>query len=252
MADFRGLLGRRMRALRAAWSRAGVEGVAMLALGSGLLPRKLLFVHDIDVLVLAHPKGRDLVPLRGEYEFAVADPSILDDLIECTDGPDATEARRQALARVLDLGPSCLTVRSGGLLVAYLCAFRGKYTLTYDDYGPKTIVLELDDNAVFLGNLFIRPEHRMKGLFPHLLRYCTEGHPEGTRFFGHVDADNVHSFNSHRRIGFVPLLTVTCLGIGPARFFFQRPFGARRRRQVAQHSPQRLVEREGGLVLAAE
>lgn len=224
----------------------------MNALGSRLVPRKLLFVHEVHVLKLVEMDVRSLGALPDTYAFAIADASILEDLVECTEAPAAIDVRRQALARVLALGPSCITLRHHGRVVAYFCAFAGKYLLTYDDYGPKTLTFALDDTAIFLGNAFIRREYRMKGLFPQLLRECAERYPPGTRFFGHIDADNVHSFNSHRRLGFVPLLSVTCLSIGPACFFFQRPFGARRRTRIENSAALRLVEREDGLALAAE
>ena len=222
----------------------------MRVLGARFVPRKLLFAHDFDVLGLAELNVRSLVALTGGYEFAVADASILEELVECTDIPASVELRRQGLARVLALGPSCITARRDGRLVAYLFAFTGEYLLTYDDYGPRTLRFALDEKAVFLGNVFIRAEYRMRGLFPHLLRFCVDSYPPGTRFFGHMDADNVHSFNSHRRLGFVPLLTITCLGVGPTRIFLQRPFGARRRTRVDPRAALRLVEREGRLALA--
>lgn len=249
MTDIRRELDHAIRALRAAWKRDRMEGVAMLVLGSRFVPRALLFAHDIDLLELVELNVRALVAQSGAYEFAVTDASILEELVECTDAPAAVELRRQGLARVLALGPSCITVRRDGRLVAYLFAFTGTYLLTYDDYGPKTLTFALDENTVFLGNVFIRPEYRMTGLFPHLLRYCVQRYPNGTRFVGHMDADNVHSINSHRRLGFAPMLTVTCLGIGPARIFFQRPFGARRRTRVEDGTALALIEREGRLAL---
>lgn len=224
-----------------------------MLLGARFLPRKLFFLHEVDVLALCEPTSRSLAALDGGYELAVADASILEELVDCTDAPVDVDERRRALSRILSLdAATCFTVRRAGRLVAYLCAFVGKYVLTYDDYGPRTLSFALDQRAIFLGNVFIRPEYRMKGLFPHLLRYCAERYPPGTRIFGHLDADNVHSFNSHRRLGFVPLLTVTCLSIGSARFFFQRPFGARRGTRVNAAAALRLVERGGVLTLAPE
>lgn len=221
----------------------------MLALGSQLVPRQLLFAHDVDVLKLVELNVPAFVASTGAYEFSTADASILEELVECTDVPVSIDRRRKRLAQALALCASCITVRHQGRLVAYACAFVGKYVLTYDDYGPRTLTFALDQHAVFLGNGFIRPEYRMKGLFPHLLRNCVERYPTGTRFFGHIDTDNVQSFNSHRRLGFAPLLTITCLGIGPAHFFFQRPFGTRRRIRVEHHAALRLVEHDGGLAL---
>jgi GNAT superfamily N-acetyltransferase len=152
---------------------------------------------------------------------------------------------------VLALSSCCITVRHQGRVVAYLCAFARNYLLTFDDYGPKTLSLTLDETAIFLGNAFVRPEYRRKGLFAYLMRDFTERYPRGTRFFGHIDSDNVHSFNSHRRLGYVPLLTVICLGLGPARFFFQRPFGGGQHRRIEHAATLKLVEQEAGLALVA-
>jgi hypothetical protein len=240
---------RGLRASRAAWKRAGAPGVAMLALRSPLAPRKLLFAHEVDVLRLIEMNGPALPPLNDAYEFALADAAVLDDLVECTQGPGAVEARRRTLARVLELCSCCITLRHHGRVVAYFCAFEGSFALTFDDYGPKTIRFAIGERSIFLGNAFVRPEYRMRGLFPRLVRECTERFPAGTRFFGHIDCDNVHSFNSHQRLGFVPLLTVTCLALGDTPFFFQRPFGGRRPTRIQSDEPLQLVERADSLEL---
>jgi hypothetical protein len=165
--------------------------------------------------------------------------------VACTDTPASVERRRAALARVFDLGASCITIRDDGRLVAYVCLFAGSYHLTYDDYGPRTLAIELDDHTVYLGNCFIRPEYRMRGLFPHLLAACITLRPAGDRFFGHIDVGNDHSFSSHRRLGFTPLLTITCLSIAGTHFFFQRPFGARGRTRIDPRTRVRLTETDG-------
>lgn len=225
----------------------------MLVLGSRLVPPKVFLLHDVDVLELEELRPCAPIALSGAYELGVADASILEELVECTDTPATIDERRRVLRRMLARDfAACITVRRGGRLVAYLCTFERSYVLTYDDYGPKTLRFALEQNAIFLGNAFIRPEYRMKGLFPHMLRYCVERHAAGTHFFGHLDADNVHSFASHRRVGFVPRLTVTCLGIGPTCFFFQRAFGTRRRTRVDQRLALRLIERGGVLSLLSE
>jgi hypothetical protein len=242
---------RGLRASRAAWNRAGLFGVAMLAMRSPLAPRKLLFAHEVDVLRLTDINGPALPPLNDAYEFATADAAVLDDLVECTQAPGAIEDRRQTLARVLELCSCCISLRHHGRVVAYFCAFEGSFVLTYDDYGPKTLRFAIEEGAIFLGNAFVRPEYRMRGLFPRLVRHCTERFPAGTSFFGHIDCDNVHSFNSHRRLGFVPLLTVTCLALGPTPFFFQRPFGARQLTRIQCDQPLELVERADSLRLGS-
>jgi hypothetical protein len=237
---------RTWRSLQAAWERGGISGVVARIAASRLIPDRLVFVHDIDVLMLRQLNRAALRPLSGRYELAQADRSVLEELVACTDTPACEERRRAALARVFDYGASCLTVRDGGRVVAYVCWFSGSYLLTYDDYGPRTLPIALGEHAVYLGNCFIRPEYRMRGLFPHLLAACMALHAPGTRFFGHVDVGNDHSFSSHLRLGFEPLLTVTCLSVGArVRFFFQRPYGTHRRSLVGDEGPVCLSERDG-------
>jgi hypothetical protein len=246
LAEMSQTVARRFRALRVAWRRPGRKGIVILAVVSRLVPQRLLFVHDFDLVKLGELNVRVPAGLIEEYAFSTADASTLEELVECSDYPPSVDLRRKSLERVLDLCDSCITVRHRGRLIAYICTFAGHYDLTYDDYGPKTLTFALDENAIFLGNIFIRPEYRMKGLFPHIVRHCAERFPAGTRFFGHIDVHNIHSFNSHRRLGFVPLLTVTCLSIGPANLFFQRPFGTVRRTRVEHNVGLRLVETHGG------
>jgi len=238
-------LKRPLRTLSEAWKRGGTLGVAARLVGWSRIPKQLLFVHEVDVLLLGELNARALRPLSPQYRIAIADRSVLEELVACGDTPASVDRRREALSRVFDFGASCITVRDGGRVVAYACAFSGTFHLTYDDYGPLTLPIELGDLAVFLGNSFIRPEYRMKGLFPHLLLACSAMQPAGTRCFGHIDVGNEHSFNSHCRIGFKPLITITCLSVTGARFFYQRRFGATRRSLVARSSRVRLIEQDG-------
>lgn len=239
-------LARVWRSLQGAWERGGVSGVAARVAASRLIPDWLLFAHDVDLLVLRKLNPAALRPLSARYELAQADRSVLEELVACTDTPASVERRRAALARVFDYGASCITVRDGGRVVAYVCWFTGSYHLTYDDYGPRTLPIALGERTVYLGNCFIRPEYRMRGLFPHLVATCLALHPAGTRFIGHVDVGNDHSFSSHLRLGFEPLLTITCLALADrARFFFQRPYGAHRRTLIDERGPVELREQSG-------
>jgi hypothetical protein len=242
-------LKRLLRTLQGAWARGGLAGVAARVAAWRMIPESVAFVHDVDLLMLGQLNAIALRPLPAHYELEQADRSVLEELVACTDTPASIERRREALARVFDFGASCVTVRDAGRVVAYVCAFTGTYHLTYDDYGPRTLPIELPPHAVYLGNCFIRPEYRLRGLFPHLLAACVELRPPGTRVFGHIDVGNDHSFSSHLRLGFKPLLTITCLSIGRTRFFFQRPFGATRRTLVHESSRVHLLEQDGSVVL---
>ena len=252
MQPIRRKLGRWFRTLRAAWQRGGFAGVLARLAAWRVMPSWLLFMHDVDLLLLKELNQRALRPLPPQYEFAPANRSVLEELVECTDTPASVELRREALARVFELDASCIVVRDAGRVVAYVCAFTGTYHLTYDDYGPRTLPIELDDRAVYLGNCFIRPEYRLRGLFPHLLAACVALRPAGTRVFGHIDVGNDHFFSSHLRLGFSPLMTITCLSIGRACFFFQRRFGATRRSLVDRRGRVQLVEGDGSFRLGRE
>jgi len=243
-------LRRRLRTLQGAWDRGGLVGVAARVAAWRVVPKWLAFVHDVDLLMLGELNARALRP-QPHYEFALADRSVLEELVACTDTPASVERRRAALARMFDFGASCVTMRDAGRIVAYVCAFTGTYHLTYDDYGPRTLAIELDPNAVYLGNCFIRPEYRLRGLFPQLLAACIALRPAGSRVFGHIDVGNDHSFSSHLRLGFTPLLTITCLSLGSARIFFQRPFGATRGTLIDERSPVHLIEKDGGFALGS-
>jgi hypothetical protein len=245
-------LRQRLRTLQGAWERGGLAGVAARVAAWRVFPSWLAFVHDVDLLMLGQLNPRALRALEPRYQVELADRSVLEELVSCTDTPASVERRREALARVFDYGASCVTVRDAGRIVAYVCAFSGTYHLTYDDYGSRTLAIELDEHAVYLGNCFIRPEYRMRGLFPQLLAACIALRPAGTRVFGHIDVGNELSFSSHLRLGFTPLLTITCLSVGSVRIFFQRPFGATRRTLVDERSPVHLIEKDGSFALGPE
>lgn len=238
------------RSMLNAWERGGVSGVAARIAASRAIPDRLLFARDVDVLVLERLRSAPIRALSARYELAMADRSVLEELVACTDTPASLVRRRAALTRVFDDGASCITVRDSRRIVAYACWFGDTYHLTYDNYGPRTLRIALCERTVYLGNCFIRPEYRMRGLFPQLMAACVALQPAGTRFLGHVDVGNDHSLSSHLRLGFEPRLTVTCLAIAQhARFFYQRPYGAHRRIRVGKGQVVRLLEREGNFKL---
>jgi hypothetical protein len=151
-------LARMRRSMVKAWERGGVSGVAARIAASRAIPDRLLFAHDVDVLVLRRLRSAPVRALGSRYELAQADRSVLEELVACTETPASTLRRRAALARVFDDGASCITVRDGARVVAYMCWFGQTYHLTYDNYGPRTLRIALCKRAVYLGNCFIRPE----------------------------------------------------------------------------------------------
>lgn len=95
-------------------------------------------------------------------------------------------------------------------VVAYNWVFRDRYTVTFDSYVSRNLVLHLPENCVFFGNGYIDPAYRMHGLFPRLLAHSAQAFGPNRWCYSSTDVFNAISVNSHLRLGFRRIGTVAC------------------------------------------
>jgi hypothetical protein len=182
------------------------------------IPEWLLFLESTTIMVLESFNEKAVRRNLSGYEFKVADKSYVQDLIDCT-GEEAEENTQEIFQRFFDEGYKCIVIRDSGKTVAYAWSFARKYILTFDDY-KRNIVLSAKENDVFFGTGLIANEYRLKGLFPSMIKYMMEQYPDGTNYYTAVDYRNVHSYKSHCRLGYAPLLSIICISLFRVSAYF--------------------------------
>jgi len=142
---------------------------------------------------------------------------FVDILVTITEA-NAPNNLRDTFYSFFKLGHKCFVAKHSGEVVAYYWGFPDSYVVTYDNYQCKNIKLTVDDNGVFFGNGHIASNFRLKGVFPHLAKFCVDWYSPGTRFLTLTDYNNYQSLNSHIRIGYEAIFTLQCLSVGPLQF----------------------------------
>lgn len=211
-------LAHRAKGLVSYYRQGGISEVALRLSAYGYLPRTLFSLGACHVFMLGPLNLRALSrPLHG-YEIERGAVGVLDELMACQGR--RPETSRAFLAGLFDSGRECFVARLAGEIVAYFWAFSGSYRLQFDGDPRHAITIALPERDIFFGNGFIAHAHRLRGLFPHLVNHVAEQHP-GARCFSSVLHTNLGSLQAHRRVGFLPLVTLACVSVGPLGIFYR-------------------------------
>jgi hypothetical protein len=215
---------RQLRNARDYYRQGGWYEVALRLSQRGLLPPWLfLFTEDVIVRLIRFNE-RSLARAPEGYVYSEGDPGVLEELLDCSAGFDR-ELLRRVFGRFFREGARCFTVRQGGRVAGYMWAFEGEYTLTYDHYRRLNLKVPLDGKSVFVGNGLINENHRLKGLFQHLLAFIISQWPQDTRFYSAIERTNDRSLRSHLRVGFAEHIGVLCVSLFGGIRFFRRVAG---------------------------
>ena len=186
--------------LRQYYREGGAELVLQVACHNGYLPERMCHYSVSDLFRLRALDDRLLRRMRGDYLFSDATRADAEALSMLAWG-DTRAERVDYLAGLTD-GQRIIKVTSGDALVGFLQLFRGEYDLSRDDYRDSKLHLVLEPGDLFLGYGFIDPAHRLKGIFPFLIRHAIDTSPPGSRFFTDIDRLNSGSRKAHLRLGF--------------------------------------------------
>ena len=208
----------KIKGLWSYYKKGGIQEVLYRLSAYGYLPRLVLFLSSKHVLALDKINQHCLKHALGGYEFAWVDASSIDHLMACQG--EAVDTPRAVFERFFKQGHQCYTACKDGKIIAYSWVFKGNYVLSFDRGERPLITLVLKDNEAFLGNGFIAEKYRLKGVFPHLLKFATGQYPDATRFFSSVDPINANSLRAHIRFGFVPIFNVRYLRIFSLNLFY--------------------------------
>lgn len=211
----------RLKKLSEYFRKGGVYEVLLRLTESERLPEWLLYFNEAEILWLDRQGPHPELHALSSYEYEQADRGKLDELVACS-GAITSATRRRHFEEFFDHGARCHVMKHDGRIAAYSWTFERKYVLTFDEYRRKNIVFILDGNAVFLGNVFVVPEHRRHGVFSHLFHHIVSRWPEDTRFYSWVEWTNNGSLQTHGSLGFTPLIRVLCVTIGGATGYWMR------------------------------
>ncbi len=186
--------------LRRYYREGGAELVLQVACHHGYLPERMCHYSVSDLFRLRALDDRLLRRMRGDYLFSDATRADAEALSLLAWG-NAPAKRVDYLAGLTE-EQRIVRVTSGDALIGFLQLFRGEYDLSRDDYRSSRLRLVLEPEDVFLGYGFIDPAHRLKGIFPFLIRHAIQTSAPGSRFFTDIDRLNSGSRKAHLRLGF--------------------------------------------------
>jgi len=198
------------------YSRFGWTGLQKRLAYYGCVHGWLFGVADIQILGLLGVTMPDGPALFAGYDFSLASPFDLDDILLCVpfgDRRKLAELFRGFFAR----GFRCAIARNNSAVVGFNWAFTGECVITPDDYRHSTVV-SLDSRSIFTGNAYVAPEHRGRGVIRQLKSLLFGHYPKGTSFYTAVNDLNASSLRANTHMGFQQLATVR---------YLITPFGAR-------------------------
>lgn len=162
---------------------------------------------------------RILDSIARRYPIERVTPGVLDEVVSCAPAADR-QALRQLFSRYLDQDVRGIAIRDQGRIVAYNWAFELTYDLVFTN--GRYLPLKLAHDSLMMGNGYIEPSYRMRGLFPLLIRETSTIFGPGRDCWSSTDVWNEISLASHMRIGFVRVAVVACQTLLGATWFRHR------------------------------
>lgn len=172
---------------------------------------------------------RILDAIAARYVVEPVTLSNVAEVVRCSEQAEWPQLDR-LFRTYLERGARGVAVRDEGTVVAYNWAFERSYDLVFTN--ERRLTLEIPDDGVMLGSGYIVPSHRMRGLFPLIIREGASAFGPGRRCWSSTDIWNEVSLTSHLRIGFARVATIACRTVLGATRFTYREEGAARWRSV--------------------
>jgi len=178
-------------------------------------------------LRLANFNSHAIARTPSGLQIAAGLPEDIELAVRCLPAAER-EPTLQLFRSFLRDGARFVFARHHGQVAGFLWAFAGKYVVTFDGYKHTAIQLGLPAWAAFLGNGYIGEEHRMKGLYPHLMRAGMSLHAGAMEFYAAASPSNPNSLKSHTRLGFASIADFACVRILGRPHYFHRDLFRRR------------------------
>jgi hypothetical protein len=213
--------GRKLDRIRRDWRAGGLFQVAMRFL-------ERLPVHVVSDLVFMRLDREAICPSSvppADLAFSHADESQIEEVVDCSSEVEPARARQMTLFRkFLKEGHACAIVRERGRVIAHQWAFYGTYVVTIDGYRKTALPVALGASAVFMGNAFVRPEARGRGVIGQLKRYLFDTVPRDWSIYAWSARLNDPAVISNNAAGFRPIAILRFTGpIAWVRLSLQDP-----------------------------
>jgi len=206
----------KLKKIPSVYSAHGLYGIASKLTALSPHPQ-LFFVGGIVLMCVRELKLPSIVgALACHYQIERISSVSLHEAVQCGPAEDCAVLGPE-FRRYLERGAVGIAIRSEGKMVAYNWAFQHTYDLKFSN-GAR-LVVQMTPATVFLGNGYIDPAYRMRGLFPLMIRESASAFGEGRCCWSSTDLWNDISLASHRRVGFTRIATVSCATLLGATWF---------------------------------
>lgn len=155
----------------------------------------------------------------------------LADILKCS-GLEPGMADEGLFRRFFAAGHICGVLEQEGTVAGFCWIFLDHYAITYDGYGPATLQVQLPSDRVFIGNAFVAPTYRRRGLYSAMLRQLVCREVIGREIkaaYAIVKAQNHVSVLAHTKLGFQKAGALYCFAVKGASLVAARTKCARYR-----------------------
>jgi len=157
-----------------------------------------------------------IIKKKCDHDIQIVDHNLLEQL--CNDFPQKAEKFKKRI----DKGYRCYVSLSKGKISAYLWVLEP--SKNYFDTNSLWKFKPDQSNGIWCFDGFVKPEHRMIGLFPYLMgairdEYLNKGY---VTQYGETDNNNDMSLNTHLRVGYTIFWRVFLLSIFGLKIYFAR------------------------------
>lgn len=162
-----------------------------------------------------HGDRIDILRISKTCIVRKAKPEDLQQIILCDERPNSN-LRKVLFGNYFDIGNDCFVLEHGHEIVGFCWSFSDFYIMTFDDYNKSHIKFILQNDTAFLGDAYIKPRYRHRGLYSLLIGMIIEVNNKEhniSRLLVNVGIFNKYSIKVHLRLGFIPIKTLYYVSI---------------------------------------
>jgi GNAT superfamily N-acetyltransferase len=149
-----------------------------------------------------------------------AHPADLAGIIECS-YEDPNVASFELFHRFFYAGHACYVIERGEKIFGYSWVFFNHYFISYDGYKRGKIQLHLPSRCIFIGNVFVGPAHRRRGLYSYMLNSIIRENCASrgiSSVLVEIKTNNYVSLKVHNKLQFQIIFSLNYLGFYPLQF----------------------------------
>ncbi len=166
-----------------------------------------------------------ITPRDYEYVVRQASPIDLTGIMECSKD-DSSMASPELFQKFFRSKHVCYLIEGDEKVLGYSWVFFEYYCITYDGYKKSKINVHLWSHSVFIGNVFINPAYRRRGLYSRMLNAIVSKLHASRRIskvLMDVKASNSVALAAQKKCRFQITCMLYYLAIQPLTFFVAVP-----------------------------